>query len=167
MPDATPMPYSCLGSRQLCDIRYSEKKVKRWRSATPIWRMCSVEQSSSHAQKALEYLLQALPLIRECKGEYNESMAELCNSLAVAYVKFDSLRAAFSWYEKALEIEKKLYGEESAQVALLYSNLSAAYYDMKDCRTAIEYINMSIEKYKKVYSDIQRLNIPYRGGKVQ
>ena len=161
------MPYSCLGSRQLCDIRYSEKKVKRWRSATPIWRMCSVEQSSSHAQKALEYLLQALPLISECKGEYNESMAELCNSLAVAYVKVDSLRAAFSWYEKALEIEKKLYGEESAQVALLYSNLSAAYYDMKDCRTAIEYINMSIEKYKKVYLDIQRLNIPYRGGKVQ
>ena len=94
-------------------------------------------------------------------------MAELCNSLAGAYVKFDSLRAAFSWYEKALEIEKKLYGEESAQVALLYSNLSAAYYDMKDCRTAIEYINMSIEKYKKVYSDIQRLNIPYRCGKVQ
>jgi len=112
----------------------------------------------SHAEKALECLLNALSIRRELLGSRHPDVATTLNNIGrVNYIN-GQLDNALRMYDEALGIRRELFGSDHLDVAATVCNAGQAYHQRGELNTALrlyeEFVRIVMPRLGKNHRDI-------------
>lgn len=106
----------------------------------------------------LELLIPSGDFVAEKITENHSEVAQIFNTIGVAYWYKADLKNAFHYYQKSLDINLRILGEENSKVASGYNNIGIVYNVMGDYEKALEYYQKNL-KIKQIINDIDETEL--------